>query len=176
MFGVKPPRKYRGKVCTTRLVHTSVRVPVGNNQGRGSIRKPVSQTPARGWRHQGCEGLVFAFQPNKPLRCCSKKQCMSYFTSADDPRVVAAREPLYDKAMSRTARKKALRHKWRTELVIEHNGRTVPVCLTATCKIFVCSRAFLTFSKTRTRAESNSVRAKKRHLHRSVDVQLQKDP
>jgi hypothetical protein len=86
---------------------------------------------------------------------------MSYFTSADDPRVVAAREPLYDKAMSRTARKKALRQRWRTDLVIEQNGHMVPVCLTAACKIFVCSRAFLTFSKKRTQAESNSVRAKK---------------
>ena len=37
----------------------------------------------------------------------------------------------------------------------------VPVCLTAACKIFVCSRAFLTFSKQRTQAESNSVRAQK---------------
>ena len=111
MFTVRPPRTYRGKECTTRLVHTSVRIPVGNNQGRASIRKPVSQTPAKGWRHQGCEGVVFAFQPNKTLRCCSKKQCMSHFTSADDPRVVAAREPLYDKAMSRTACRKALRQK-----------------------------------------------------------------
>ena len=85
---------------------------------------------------------------------------MSYFTSADDPRVVAAREPLYNQAMSRTERKKALRQKWRTELVIEHNGRTVPVCFTAG-KIFVCSRAFLTLPKKRTHAESNSVRAKK---------------
>ena len=72
LFAVRPPRTYRGKECATRLVHTSVRIPVGNNQGRESIRKPVSQTQARGWRHQGCEGLVFAFQPNKTLRCCSQ--------------------------------------------------------------------------------------------------------
>ena len=48
MFTVRPPRTYRGKECATRLVHTSVRIPVGSNQGRASIRKPVSQTTARG--------------------------------------------------------------------------------------------------------------------------------
>ena len=93
---------------------------------------------------------------------------MSHFTSASDPRVISARGLLYDADLPPSRRRRAMREAWHEHLVIEHNGRRQPVCMTAATKIFVVARSSLAISPKAAKAGSsvsrgvaNAARAKK---------------
>ena len=93
---------------------------------------------------------------------------MSHFVLADDPRVIAARAPLYDVNLPPSSRRRAMRAAWCEHLVINHNGIYKPVCMTAATKIFVVARSTLALSAKAAKAGSsvsrgvaNAARAKK---------------
>ena len=102
------------------------------------------------------------FEPDPEKECC-KKRCMSHFVSANDARVVAARESLLDPSLTKLERKRLARQNWHTYLTIGTGDDRVRCCMTAAACIFVCSRAYLAPEKTlkRTRAEANTARAVK---------------
>ena len=83
---------------------------------------------------------------------------MSHFLSADDPRVTKARALLYDVELPSSSRRRAMREAWRAHLVIEHNGRSKPVCMTAATKIFVVARSSLNISAKAAKAKSSASR------------------
>ena len=68
---------------------------------------------------------------------------MSQFLSANDPRVTAARAPLYDANLPPSHRRQAMRDAWHSKLVVQYKGSYKPVCMTAAIKIFVVARATL---------------------------------
>ena len=161
-------RRWRGRPATTRLVHTiSTRVLIAPTP-RTHTQKPTAKLPTGGWAHQNTSMNVFEFVPNPTFKCCKKKQCMSHFTSASDPRVISARALLYDANLPPSRRRRAMREAWHEHLVIEHNGRRQPVCMTTATKIFVVARSSLVISPKAAKAGSsvsrgvaNAARAKK---------------
>ena len=139
-------RQWRGRPAATRLVHTvTTRVQVVPTP-RLHAPKPTGKLATGGWAHQNTSTTVFDFVPQPTLRCCKQKQCMSHFLLADDPRVIAARAPLYDANLPPSSRRRAMRAAWCEHLVINHNGIYKPVCMTAANKIFVVARSTLALS------------------------------
>ena len=93
---------------------------------------------------------------------------MSQFLSANDPRVTAARAPLYDANLPPSHRRQAMRDAWHNKLVVQYKGSYKPVCMTAAIKIFVVARATLaltakpaTAKSSVSRGVANAARAKK---------------
>jgi hypothetical protein len=80
---------------------------------------------------------------------------MSHFLVADDPRLIAARAPLYDANLPSSSRRRAMRAAWCEHLVINHNGIYKPVCMTAATKIFVVARSTLALSAKAAKAGSS---------------------
>jgi hypothetical protein len=125
-------RQWRGRPAATRLVHTvATRVQMVPTP-RLHTQKPTGKLATGGWAHQNTSKTVFDFVSQPTLRCCKQKQCMSHFLSADDPRVTAARAPLYDVNLMRAA--------WCEHLVIEFTSQA------AANKIFVVARSTLALS------------------------------
>ena len=136
MIHVRHQKMYRGQPAKTRLITSTVRVPV-------DWRPPATITkPENSRLHQGGSAGVFRFQPNPNLRCC-KAMCMSRFVTADDDRVVKARQPLYNPLLSVDETRAQLRQNWKDVLLFDRDGQDRQVCLTCACKIYVCSRSKL---------------------------------
>ena len=151
-------RRWQGRPATTRLVHTvTTRVPIVSTPRCHTLKLP-GKLPTGGWAHQNTSTTVFDFVPQPTFKCCKKKQCMSHFLSADDPRVTKARALLYDVELPSSSRRRAMREAWRAHLVIEHNGRSKPVCMTAATKIFVVARSSLNISAKAAKAGSSASR------------------
>lgn len=162
MFHHRNPRLYRGLPAKTRLVTTSVRVPVDPQRRETVIKPPGCRL------HQGGAMGIFRFQPDPEYHCC-KARCMSHFTEEDDERVLQARAPLFDDTLGDEARRSRLQHNWKHHLRFMHHDQSRKVCTRAACKIYVCSKSKLYPPKyrqngaevRRTKAESNAARAKK---------------
>ena len=158
MHHVRSPRMYNGRPAKSRMVSSTVRVPA-------DPRPPETITkPAGSRKHQSGPTGVFRFVPDPSFPCC-KAKCMSNFPDEDDARVLQARRPLYEMALSADARRGKLRHNWKTHLRHEA-GRAV--CLTCACRIYACSRSKLCPRPSRhienpgrSKGEANSARATK---------------
>jgi hypothetical protein len=86
---------------------------------------------------------------------------MSHFQTADDPRIEAARQPLFRPSKYL---KQELRKAW-FNLRVCVDGKEVQVCLTAACKVFACSRSFLNTTKPRKKTLADATQKAK-----AVDV------
>ena len=110
-------RQWGGRPAATRLVNTAAtRVQLAPTP-RLQTPKPTGKLATGGWAHQNTSTSVFEFVPQPTLICCKKKRCMSQFLSADDPRVTAARAPLYDANLPPSRRRQAMRDAWHDKLV-----------------------------------------------------------
>jgi hypothetical protein len=150
-------RTYAGKPAQTVTVTIKSRMPVSP-----VLMKVV---PKASKKHVCSGGTTWAFEPDPTHQCCKRKLCMSHFLTADDPRIVAAREPLLDTSITNDVRKERLRTNWAIHLQVEHKNAYVQVCMNCACKIFGCSRQFLSCKQPlrskRTRGEANSARSAK---------------
>ena len=108
------PRMYAGRPARTRLVSTTVRVPVDTRP------LPVIDKPLGSRAHQGGTN-IFRFQPDPNHKCC-KRKCMSHFPQEHDQRVVDARAPLHDPCLSPDDRRFRHRQNWKIHLRVVSDG------------------------------------------------------
>ena len=165
-------RQWGGRPAATRLVYTAAnRVQLAPTP-RLQTPKPTGKLATGGWAHQNTSTSVFEFVPQPTLICCKKKRCMSQFLSANDPRVTAARAPLYDANLPPSHRRQAMRDAWHNKLVVQHKGSYKPVCMTAAIKIFVVARATLALTAKPAKAKSSVSRgvANAARANKSVSV------
>jgi hypothetical protein len=92
-----PPRGYGGRLAKTRSVALSVRSPINVVE--------TKEVDKQRRKHISSHDTVWKFVPDVDMHCCIKKICMADFESADDPRVVAARKPLFNTSICATQRK-----------------------------------------------------------------------
>ena len=142
-------RRYGKKQAATRVVHSSIRVPV-----RGTKRTAVDAVkPPK--IHQGSHGRTYAWVPNaKP---CCKRKCSAHVANAACPRVARARLPLFDLTLTPDELRAALKVN-HTRYLLHTDQR--PVCVEMACRIYGVSTTRLYPDKRprHCRAESRSVK------------------
>ena len=97
---------YKGKPCRTRKVSEYIRIFTDESKRK---RVDLEDSTKKRQRQATC-GVVKPFTTAEAIttKCCNRR-CLSQFSDADDPDVIALREPLYDATLTPKELKSALR-------------------------------------------------------------------